>query len=98
MNYMKLKEAEAGFLQRYPDGFADPEMASIKKKHNVNKLTEFAQQSLCRANFNRPELIVESVLKIVSRSSMVSRFEKPKFKNFITSLNSHEKQALADAF
>lgn len=98
MNYIKLKEAEAGFLQRYPDGFADPAMESIKKKHNVDKLTEFAQQNLTRANFNRPEFIAETVLKIVSRSSMVSRFEKPKFKDFITSLNSHEKQALADAF
>ncbi len=98
MNYLKLKEAEAGFLQRYPEGFSDPAMEHIKKKHNVDKLAEFAQVNLIRTNFNRPELIVEAVLKIVSRSSMVSRFEKPKFKDFITSLNSHEKQALADAF
>ena len=98
MNYQKLKEAEAGFLARYPEGFSDPEMASIKKKHNVDKLVEFAQENLTRTNFNRPEFIAETVLKIVSRSSMVSRFEKPKFKDFIHSLNSHEKQALADAF
>lgn len=98
MDYQKLKEAEAGFLQRYPEGFSDPGMESIKKKHNVDKLTEFAQANLSRANFNRPELIAETLLKIVSRSSMVSRFEKPKFRDFIRSLNSHEKQALADAF
>ena len=29
---------------------------------------------------------------------MVSRFEKPRFRDFIGALNSHEKQALADAF
>ena len=98
MDYQKLKEAEAGFLQRFPEGFSDPGMESIKKKHNVDKLTEFAQANLTRANFNRPELIADTVLKIVSRSSMVSRFEKPKFRDFIKSLNSHEKQALADAF
>lgn len=98
MNYQKLKDAEARFLQRYPGGFADPEMASIKKKHNVEKLAEFTQQILTRANFNRPEFIAETIVKIVSRSSMVSRFEKPKFREFIKSLDSHEKQALADAF
>ncbi len=98
MNYQKLKEAEAGFLQRYPDGFSDPEMEKVKKKHNVDKLTEFTQHNLSRANFNRPEFIAETLVKIVSRSSMVSMFEKPKFRDFVKSLNSHEKQALADAF
>lgn len=96
MNYQKLKDAEAGFLQRYPGGFADPGMESVKKKHNVDKLVEFSQQNLTRASFNRPELIAETLVKIVSRSSMVSRFEKPKFRDFINSLNSQEKQALAD--
>jgi len=96
VNYQKLKDAEAGFLQRYPGGFADPGMESVKKKHNVDKLVEFSQQNLTRASFNRPELIAETLVKIVSRSSMVSRFEKPKFRDFINSLNSQEKQALAD--
>lgn len=98
MNYQKLKDAEAGFLQRYPGGFADPGMEPIKKKHNVDKLVEFTQQSLTRENFNRPEFIAETLVKVVSRSSMVSRFEKPKFRDFIRALNSHEKQALADSF
>ena len=98
MNYQKLRDAEAGFLQRYPGGFADPGMDSIKKKHNVDKLVEFTQQNLTPANFNRPEFIAETLVKIVSRSSMVSRFEKPKFRDFVRSLNSHERQSLADAF
>ena len=98
MNYQKLRDAEAGFLQRYPGGFADPGMESIKKKHNVDKLVEFTQQNLTPANFNRPEFIAETLVKIVSRSSMVSRFEKPKFRDFVRSLNSHERQSLADAF
>lgn len=98
MNYQKLKEAEAGFLLRYPGGFADPGMEPIKKKHNVDKLVEFTQLSLTRENFNRPEFITETLIKIVSRSSMVSMFEKPKFRDFVRSLNSHEKQALADSF
>ncbi|MFT6892010.1 MAG: hypothetical protein ACJAUG_001181 [Halioglobus sp.] len=98
MNYQKLKEAEAGFLQAYPGGFADPGMEPIKKKHNIEKLSDFAQQNLRREDFNRPEKIAETVVKIVSRSSMVSMFEKPKFRDFVKTLNSHERQALADAF
>ncbi len=98
MNHEKLREAEARFLQHYPGGFADPAMDTIKKKHNVEKLAEFTQLHLTRANFNRPEFITETIVKIVGRSSMVSRFEKPKFRDFIESLDSHEKRALADAF
>jgi len=97
VNYQKLKEAEAGFLQRYPDGFSDPAMATIKKKHNIEKLSDFARENLSRAKFNRPEHIAETLVKIVSRSSMVSMFEKPKFRDFVKALNSQEKQALADA-
>ena len=98
MNQQKLREAEASFLQRYPGGFSDPEMAAVKKKHNVDALVEFTRQSLTRANFSRPEFIADTLVKIVSRSSMVSRFEKPKFRDFVGALNSQERQALSDAF
>jgi hypothetical protein len=97
VNEQKLRQAEALFLQRYPGGFSDPEMATVMKKHNIAKLSEFARQNLAPEVFNRPEHIADTVLKIVSRSSMVSRFEKPAFRDFITGLNSYEKQALADA-
>jgi hypothetical protein len=98
MNLRKLKQAEAEFLARYPGGFADPGLASIKKKHNVEKLTEFAQANLTRTHFNKPEQVCETLVRIVSRSSMVSMFEKPKFRDFVRSLNNHEKEHLAFAF
>ncbi|MEM8562754.1 MAG: hypothetical protein AAGF57_11000 [Pseudomonadota bacterium] len=97
MNHDKLRQAEASFLQRYPGGFADPELDTIKKKHNIEKLTEFTQDSLARENFSRPERIVDALVKIVSRSSMVSRFEKPRFRDFVSALNSAERQVLSDA-
>lgn len=97
MNKATLQRAQAQFLARYPGGFADPGMAAIRKKHNLEKLAEFACQSLVRERFNRPEFIVDAMHKIVSRSSMVSRFEKPRFRDFIKSLNSHEREALANA-
>jgi hypothetical protein len=45
----------------------------------------------------RPEFVADTLIKIVSRSSMVSRFEKPQFRNFIESLGPMEKDALAYA-
>lgn len=97
MNYEKLKEAEANFLQLYPEGFADPAIEVIRKKHNVDRLVQFAQQELTRTNCNKPHHIADTLTKIISRSSMVSRFEKPPFKEFINSLSSDEKEALAFA-
>ena len=98
MNLQKLRDAEASFLQRYPGGFSDPEMASIKKKHDIDKLVVYTHENLARSNFNRPERIAQTLVKIVSRSSMVSRFEKPKFRDFVNSLNSDERQALSEAW
>ncbi|MCH9671320.1 MAG: hypothetical protein K0U93_07720 [Gammaproteobacteria bacterium] len=97
MNREKLRLAQANFLQQYPKGFADPAMQSIRKKHNVDRLVEFAQQNLTKAHFNQPEFICDTLWKIISRSSMVSRFEKPPFKNFLGALSSHEKKDFAYA-
>lgn len=98
MNLEKLKIAEADFLARYPEGFSDPGLAPIRKKHNVDKLTEFAQANLDRIHFNRPEHIADTLVKIISRSTMVSMFEKPRFRDFVAALNSREKEHLAFAF
>ena len=98
MNLKKLKQAETGFLARYPRGFKDPGLEDIRKKHNIDKLTEFARANLTRSHFNRPEHIADTLVRIISRSSMVSMFEKPKFRDFVRSLNSHEKEHLAFAF
>ncbi len=98
MNIDKLKGAEAEFLARYPRGFDDPGMAPIRKKHNVDQLTGFAQANLTRSHFNRPEQVCETLVRIISRSSMVSMFEKPRFRDFVRALNNHEKEHLAFAF
>ena len=97
MNLSKLHEAQAHFLLRYPKGFADPAMEPIKKKHNVDALVRFTQENLTSVNCLKPEFVAQTLLKIVSRSSMVSRFEKPQFRDFVSALNSIEKEALAYA-
>ncbi len=73
-------------------------MDRIKKRHNVDKLSEFTKQQLTRTRLNQPVGACEDFLKIISRSSMVSRFEKPGFREFIESLNSKDKARFASAF
>ena len=95
MNLKKLKQAEQEFFNRYPGGFANPEMIAIRKKHKLDKMIELTQDSFARRNFKLPELIVENMIKIVTRSSLISVFEKPKFRDFVRSLPSNDKQILA---
>lgn len=97
MNIEKLKEAEKMFMARYPGGFAAPEMIEIGKKHKMGKMVEFAQTNFAEERFADPELMVTKMAGIVSKSSMVSLFEKPKFRDYTKSLNSIEKKALAYA-
>lgn len=100
VNIQKLREAEAAFLLRFPQGFNDPDpwMAGVRKRHNVAKLTEFAKANLTEITFSQPHKFADALITIISRSSMVSRFEKPPFRRFVDSLDSNEKRKLADAF
>ena len=98
MNVTKLKEAEAAFLTRFPGGFADPSLEPIRKRHNVNRLSDFARENLTELTFAKPDRFAETLLTIIGRSSMVSRFERPPFRELIGSLDSKGKRRLADAF
>ncbi|KAA3606179.1 MAG: hypothetical protein DWQ06_01655 [Calditrichaeota bacterium] len=95
MNIQKLKEAEKYFFAKFPGGFENPEMLKIGKKHKMDKLIGQTQEFFAKENFKEPEMIVEKVTKVVSRSSMVSLFEKPKFRDFAMTLPIGEKELLA---
>ncbi len=96
MNVDKLLQAEAEFLARYPGGFMDPELEAIGKKHKMSKMIELTQEAFKKLAFTSNETILENWIKIVSRSSMVSVFEKPKFKDCINSLSPSDKQEIVD--
>ena len=98
MNLDKLKRAEASFLQHYPGGFNDPEMIAIGKKHNVGRMTELSQELLDENSFSNVGSVLDSLIKIVGRSSMVSMFEKPKFRDYVNSLNTETRHTLAAGF
>ena len=96
MNIDKLKEYEASFLQLYPLGFADPGMQDIVKKHSKQKLTDKCQSAFSEVEFNKPLQIVDNMTKFISQSSLISLFEKPKFRDFVKTLTNREIKQLSD--
>lgn len=95
MNLKKLKQAEEAFFDRYPGGFDNPEMIAIRKVHKLDIMIGLTQESFAKANFKLPDLIVENMVKVITRSSLVSVFEKPKFRDFARSLPPEDRRALA---
>ncbi len=81
MNLAKLKQAETQFLDKYPEGFMHPDLQALGKKHKMEQMIALAQESFSKNRFRDPQTIAENMVKIISRSSMVSMFEKPKFRD-----------------
>ena len=98
MNLERLRTAEMAFLERYPGGFQNPEMLEIGKKFNVAKHSEQAKVLLSKEAFKKQGPVLESLTKIVSRSAMVSMFEKPKFRDFVNGLSRDDREYLAAGF
>ena len=94
MNITKLKAAEKDFFTKYPEGFQSPEMKEISKKHRVEKMVALAQSSFNPESLGNIEEACENMIKLVTRSSMVSLFEKPKFRDAVRAMNSDEQQVL----
>ena len=96
MNLHKLKQAEQAFLRRYPRGFENPELVATRvKKHKPDQMIAFARESFSKGNFNRPDLIIQHMIKIISRSSIISVFEKPRFRDFANGLSYDERAFLS---
>lgn len=89
-----LMAAQQEFFAMYPLGFNDPEMIEISKKHKVVKMHEMALEMFGKDKYGFVEEMIENMIKIISRSSLVSVFEKPKFRDFARSLSVEKKEAL----
>jgi len=98
MNIEKLREAESLFLLRYPGGFGGEEMQQVAKRHNVGKLSEYAGQALKRNKFKNQAQVLDDIVRIVTRSSMVSMFEKPKFRDYVNGMSRDDRSALCEGF
>ena len=97
MNIERLKQLEHDFLARYPEGFDSPEMKEVVKRHKPDKMYKLAQDSFEEYKFDNPEFIIERMIQVVTKSSMVSLFEKPKFRDYVKALDYDEKETLSDA-
>ena len=97
MNLERLQEAEAEFFRAYPGGFDDPGLAAIGKRHPVARLSAFARDAFPKSAFIRPGAVLNDAVRIIGRSSMVSMFEKPKFRDFCAGLAPDERDRLGDA-
>ena len=96
MNLRKLKHAQEAFLQRYPGGFDNPEIMAIRqKRHKPDEMIALAQTGFSKGNFKLPELIIQNMIKVVSRSSIVSVFEKERFRDFVSALSFEDKKLLS---
>ena len=90
-----MKRAEEAFLHRFPGGFDNPEIIATRvRKHKPEQMIALAQEGFSKRNFRLPELIVRNMVKIVSRSSIISVFEKPRFRDFAEALSPEERKFL----
>lgn len=96
MNLDRLKQAEEEFLNIYPGGFKNPEMEKLAKKHGMGKMTTLVQETFSEDQFDNPKAVVQSMSKIVSRASLVSLFEKPKFRDYVNTLGPDQETILAN--
>jgi hypothetical protein len=93
----RLKELEGDFLMQYPKGFNDPGFVEIGKKHKMDKMVEMAQECFTKTACSNIHVTADNMVKVVSRSSMVSMFEKPKFRDFVKNLGENDKAFLVES-
>lgn len=89
-----LMAAQGDFLARYPLGFDDEEIVAIKKKHNTHKLHVFVVDAFAKDKFGFEDVILEDMIRVIQRATMVSMFEKPKFRDYVRSLTPVNKELL----
>lgn len=95
MNLRKLKEAEENFFAFYPKGFEDEALLPIIKRHNTAKISESVREMFAPEHFSRAEEIGESFAKIVSKSSLISLFEKPKVRDMVKQMSMEQQDMLS---
>ena len=92
MNVEKLKNLESDFLGRHPDGFKSEEFKKTMKKHNVTKHTTYVNEVLTEEFLSKGHKVYKEVAKVVLSSSLVSVFEKMRFRDLGADLTKSEKE------
>lgn len=97
MNVKKLKQLEKEFFYVYPKGFETETLEEVKKKHKLDKTSFFFKQVCSKESLESGVDAIEDIVRAVTRSSMVSVFEKVKFKDMIKGVSNDELFTLLDA-
>lgn len=95
MDLDRLAKAQEVFLDRFPGGFENPTMAAMAKKHRMPKMTELARERFAKANFRDADAIVAGFAEVVSKATVVSLFEKPRFRDFAAAMLPADRKRLA---
>ncbi len=95
MDLDRLAQAQEAFLERFPGGFEHPDMLAMGKKHRMPKMTQLARERFAKANFRDPNAIVAGFAELVGKATVVSVFEKPRFRDFAAGMLPADKKRLA---
>lgn len=94
MDLNKLLEAESDFLLLHPNGFNSESLTSIAKKHKFPQMVEFAHKVFAKSAIKNNQDTIDNIVRFITRSSMISVFEKVKFKDTVKSMDNRERKNL----
>ena len=94
MNLNKLDLLEREFLARFPEGWNTEELVQIGKKHKLQKHIDYIHKVCAKENMQQGLSVYMDVMKVVSNSSMVSVFEKVRFRDFVKEIDDTDKHEL----
>jgi hypothetical protein len=95
MELEKLEAAEAAFMDAFPLGFGTPVLAERTRHHDMTKLIAFARRAFSPEALRNADQAAADMVSLVARSSMVSRFEKPHFREAVRNMTRGEREELA---
>lgn len=95
MNRDKLKALESAFMLDYPLGFESEEIQMISKKHKVEKMRAYVLDNFSEDDFEDERLVSERFTKLISMSSLVSVFEKARYRDVSKNFEPDETQQLS---
>ncbi|MFT7300193.1 MAG: hypothetical protein ACI89Z_000647 [Porticoccus sp.] len=90
-------QIEADFLSQYAGGFNNPVMIEIDRKHRMDKMVSLIKECFSKTACSNVVASAENMIKVDSRSSMLSMFKQSKFKEFVTRISGDEKAFLVNA-
>lgn len=97
MNLKELHTAENFFLKQFPEGFKSEGIHDIKKKHKFNKVMDYAQLILSKKELKHKKNSIVNITKFISKASMVSVFEKMRFRDFVKEIDDLTQFELVDS-